>query len=244
MKVAQEPPKGIKANMLRLYGQKSEFTLVDQERTFRKAVFGLIWFHTVLIERKKFKSLGWNISYAFNDSDYQVCEDLLAISMGQQEEDGKTKDPNYNKKEPIAWPAVRYLIAAANYGGRITDERDRRLIDVYAKEIFNENLIAPERWRPYGTEELNYVYPANEQDAKHADPSALFTPDFFYDEILQKMDDIDPPMAYGQHINAEITSQMLDSQELLDAILGLTPQKVDTASGDESAGPGKLISDL
>jgi dynein heavy chain len=244
MKVAQEPPKGIKANMLRLYGQKSEFTLVDQERTFRKAVFGLIWFHTVLIERKKFKSLGWNISYAFNDSDYQVCEDLLAISMGQQEEDGKTKDPNYNKKEPIAWPAIRYLIAAANYGGRITDERDRRLIQVYAKEIFNENLIAPERWRPYGTEELNYVYPANEQDAKHADPSALFTPDFFYDEILQKMDDIDPPLAYGQHINAEITSQMLDSQELLDAILGLTPQKVDATSGDDSAGPGKLIADL
>jgi hypothetical protein len=84
-------------------------------------------------------------------------------------------------------------------------------------------LIAPERWRPYGTEELNYVYPANEQDAKHADPSALFTPDFFYDEIIGKMDDVDPPMAYGQHINAEITSQMLDSQELLDCILGLTP---------------------
>ena len=101
---------------------------------------------------------------------------------------------------------MRYLIAEANYGGRITDERDRRLIYVYAKEIFNENLIAPEKWRPYGTEELNYMYPANEADAKAADPSALFVPDFFYDEILQKMDDIDPPLAYGQHINAEITS--------------------------------------
>ena len=56
--------------MLRLYGQKTDFTLVDQERSFRKAVFGLIWFHTVLLERKKFKQLGWNISYAFNDSDY------------------------------------------------------------------------------------------------------------------------------------------------------------------------------
>lgn len=117
--------------------------------------------------------------------------------MGQNEEDGKFKDPNYNKKEPIAWPAIRYLIASCNYGGRITDERDRRLIAVYAKEIFNETLILGERWRPYGTEELNYVYPANEQDAKHADPSALFIPEFFYDEILEKMDDLDPPLAYG-----------------------------------------------
>jgi hypothetical protein len=30
------------------------------------------------------------------------------------------------------------LIAEANYGGRVTDDRDRRLIKVYAKEIFNE----------------------------------------------------------------------------------------------------------
>ena len=147
-KIAQEPPRGIKANLLRLYGQKSEFTVVDQDRNFRKAVFGLCWFHTVLIERKKFKSLGWNVSYAFNDSDYSVCEDLLAIYMGWQV-DGKAVDAAYEKRAPLPWQAIQYLVAAANYGGRVTDDRDRRLIQVYAKEIFNEALIAPERWRPY-----------------------------------------------------------------------------------------------
>lgn len=121
-------------------------------------------------------------------------------------EDEQYKDPNYKKKDDIAWPAMRYLIAACNYGGRITDDRDRRLITVYAKEIFNNTLILPERWRPFGTENLNYIYPAPEQDTKHADPSALFTPQYFYDEILEKMESQDPPLAYGQHINAEITS--------------------------------------
>jgi len=48
----------------------TSFTSCDRERDFRKAVYGLCWFHTILIERKKFKTLGWNISYAFNDSDY------------------------------------------------------------------------------------------------------------------------------------------------------------------------------
>jgi len=81
-KITQEPPRGIKSNMLRLYSKNTEFTLVDQQRNFRKAVFGLAWFHTILIERKKFKSLGWNVNYSFNDSDYSVCEDLMAMYMG------------------------------------------------------------------------------------------------------------------------------------------------------------------
>ena len=132
--------------MLRLYGQKSDFTVCDQSKSFRKAVFGLCWFHTILIERKKFKSLGWNVTYAFN---------------------GKPYDEQYDKKASIPWLAIQYLIAEANYGGRVTDDRDRRLICVYAKEIFNDNLIAPERWRPYGTEEMNYMYSADEQNIKH-----------------------------------------------------------------------------
>ena len=161
IKISQEPPKGIKSNMLRLYGSKSELPVVELDRNFRKALYGLCWFHTILIERKKFKSLGWNVTYAFNDSDFSVCEDLLAAYMGRLV-DSKPIDENFDKRAPIPWQALQYLIAEANYGGRVTDDRDRRLITVYAREIFNDNLIAPERWRPYGTEELNYVYPADE----------------------------------------------------------------------------------
>lgn len=194
-KITQEPPKGIKANMLRIYGQKTEFTLVDQQRNFRKAVFGLAWFHTILIERKKFKSLGWNVSYSFNDSDYSVCEDTVARYMGRHF-DGKTEE-RYNKKTPIPWSAIQYLIAEAYYGGRVTDDRDRRLLMVYAKEIFNDSLVQPESWKPVGTDELGYGYPVEEQNIRHPDPSQLLTPDYFYRELLARMLDIDPPVAYG-----------------------------------------------
>jgi len=86
-KVTMEPPRGIKANMLRLYDSMgSTFTEVERERDFRKAIYGLCWFHAILIERKKFKTLGWNVNYAFNDSDFQVCADLLAIYMGRMRE--------------------------------------------------------------------------------------------------------------------------------------------------------------
>lgn len=73
-KVTLEPPKGIKTNMLRLYDiMGNEFIPCEQDRNFRKAMFGLCWFHTILIERKKFKTLGWNVTYSFNDSDFLVC---------------------------------------------------------------------------------------------------------------------------------------------------------------------------
>lgn len=37
------------------------------------------------------------------------------------------------------------------------------------------------------------------------------------------MDADDPPEAYGQHANAEINSQQLDSLELLESIMSLQP---------------------
>lgn len=104
--------------------------------------------------------------------------------------DGKPAE-GFDKKQPIPWQAIQYLIADANYGGRITDDRDRRLIKVYAKEIFNDNLISPDKWRPPGTEELNYGYPADEVNIKVPHPEEVFIPSFFYEEILTKMEAID-----------------------------------------------------
>lgn len=207
LKITQEPPKGIKANMLRLYGAHSEFQTCERHREFRKAVYGLSWFHTILIERKKFKSLGWNVQYAFNDSDFDVCKDLLAVYMGKMA-DGKPVDPDYSKTVPVPWPAIITLVAQCNYGGRVTDDHDRRLLAVYAKEIFNDGLIGLDQWKPIGTEEDNYGYPADEQNQLKggADPAQVFTPMYFYEAIMKDMEQNDLPRAYGQHVNAEINS--------------------------------------
>lgn len=160
-----EPPKGIKPNMTRLYKNLgSTFTAVDKEQAFRKSIFGLCWFHTLLLERKKFKSLGWNNAYPFNDSDFQVCADTLANEMGRHK-DGQPI-PGYNRKAPVPWQAIQYLVSIANYGGRVTDNRDGRVIEVYSNEIFSEELIQAEKWRP-GTEmDPKYQYPADEQNVK------------------------------------------------------------------------------
>lgn len=236
-KVTREPPKGIKSNMLRLYDiMGSEFIPCDQEKNFRLAMFGLCWFHTILIERKKFKTLGWNVTYAFNDSDFLVCQDLIAAYLGRLK-DGQT-EMGYDRKAPIPWISLQILIADCNYGGRVTDDRDRRLIKVYAKDVFNEELVNSERWRPTGTEDLNYAYPIDESAIKNQEQAAYFTPVVFGEEILGKMESMDPPVAYGQHINAEISSQVTESNQLLESILSLQPQK---AGGEGESAEAKVL---
>merc|ERR1719258_621886 len=119
-----------KAKMLRLYNLVSEdqFVRCKAHTKYRRLLFCLCWFHSVLLERRKFKALGWNIPYDFNDSDFTICEDILALYL-----DGYPETP---------WDALRYLIAEANYGGRITDDWDRRLCNVYVAQFFCEEALS------------------------------------------------------------------------------------------------------
>jgi dynein heavy chain len=75
IKMTTEPPKGIKANMKRLYNLLTEqqFTRCVRQDKYKKLLFALCFFHSVLLERKKFLQLGWNVNYSFNDSDFEVC---------------------------------------------------------------------------------------------------------------------------------------------------------------------------
>ena len=78
IKMTTEPPKGLKANMKRLYQTitESQFNRCQQQSKYKKLLFSLCFFHSVLLERKKFLMLGWNIVYGFNDSDFEVCKNF------------------------------------------------------------------------------------------------------------------------------------------------------------------------
>ncbi|KAL0970220.1 hypothetical protein UPYG_G00238880 [Umbra pygmaea] len=80
IKMTTEPPRGVRSNMKRLYQlvTDSQFTRCTRPVLYRKLLFALCFFHSVLLERKKFLQLGWNIIYSFNDSDFQVSESLLS----------------------------------------------------------------------------------------------------------------------------------------------------------------------
>lgn len=75
-------PQGLKSNMKRLYQLVTEeqFKRCTRPIFYRKLLFSLCFFHSVLLERKKFLQLGWNIIYGFNDSDFEVRSSASTFS--------------------------------------------------------------------------------------------------------------------------------------------------------------------
>ncbi|XP_025080372.1 dynein heavy chain 2, axonemal-like isoform X3 [Pomacea canaliculata] len=78
IKMTTEPPKGLRANMKRLYTKISEtkFLQCKTREKYIRLLYCLCFFHSVLLERKKFLMLGWNIGYEFNDSDFEASHSL------------------------------------------------------------------------------------------------------------------------------------------------------------------------
>ncbi|KTG40915.1 hypothetical protein cypCar_00000652 [Cyprinus carpio] len=65
---------GVKWNMKHLYQRVSEsqFSHCLQPLLYCKLLFTLCFFHSVILERKKFLQLSWSIVYTFDGSDFEL----------------------------------------------------------------------------------------------------------------------------------------------------------------------------
>lgn len=52
-----------------------------KSKALQKLLYSLTLFHGVLLERKRFGPLGWNIQYGFSLSDFQISKDVLKAFM-------------------------------------------------------------------------------------------------------------------------------------------------------------------
>ncbi|XP_071951094.1 dynein axonemal heavy chain 2-like isoform X2 [Antedon mediterranea] len=197
IKMTTEPPKGLKANMKRLYHLVTEqqFNRCRKPEKYKKLLFALCFFHSVLLERRKFLMLGWNIMYGFNDSDFEVSENLLSIYLDEYDE--------------TPWDALKYLIAGVNYGGHVTDDFDRRLLLTYINEYFGETTLMTPFFKLSSLS--TYYIPKD---------GHLNT----YKEYISMLPAIDHPEAFGQHPNADIASQITETSTLFGTLLSLQPQ--------------------
>ena len=202
MKITDEPPKTLKSNILKLYNDNLSFlntninsiSNIKKQDYFKKLLFCLTFFHSLLLERRKFGCLGWNIPYLFTQSDFKTSTNILSLYLS-----------SYNN---IPWDAIKYLIGEVNYGGRITDNNDRKLVNIYIRSFFNDNSI---KITNYTLSELNTIYIPD--DNKNSLKSYIE-----YIESLQNNNDDDPRL-FGQHPNADMSSHMKETTILLDTLL-------------------------
>ncbi|XP_045894232.1 dynein axonemal heavy chain 6-like [Micropterus dolomieu] len=195
VKVTNEPPKGLRANMRRAFTEVTSDYFEDHVlgRQWRKIVFGICFFHAIIQERKKFGPLGWNIRYEFNNSDRESA--LLNLNL-------------YCKEGAIPWDALIYITGEITYGGRVTDAWDQRCLRTVLKGFFSPQTLDPSyTYSPSG------IYYAPEMDKLEQ-----------YKMYIESLPIIDDPEVFGMHENANLAFQRQETMTLINTIFDVNPR--------------------
>ncbi|PNF19938.1 hypothetical protein B7P43_G11467 [Cryptotermes secundus] len=197
VKMTNEPPTGLKQNLLRSYlsdpVQEPEFFYGCQgkERTFTRLLYALCFFHAAVQERRKFGSVGWNIPYGFNESDFHISVKQLQMFV--------------NEQQYVPFEAITYLVGECNYGGRVTDDWDRRALNTILADFINEEVITDDSYA-FSTAGKQYGLPT-QYEYRH------------YVQYIKELPTVPTPEVFGLHMNAGITRDLQYTKQFLDSVL-------------------------
>ncbi|KAL6257142.1 hypothetical protein P5V15_012074 [Pogonomyrmex californicus] len=218
IKITNEPPKGLRANVLRSYASdpissSDFFEGCVQSEIFKKLLYSLCFFHAIVQERRKFGPIGWNIPYEFNETDLRISVLQLKMFLDDYED--------------VQFDALKYLTGECNYGGRVTDEWDRRTLNTILSKFYCPELLVQERYYFDATSTIYYCPDAREYDA--------------YVAYTRKLPIITEPSVFGMNENADIVKDQRETNLLFTSLL-LTQEAVE--SGLRQASDDEIVYDV
>jgi dynein heavy chain len=212
IKLTNEPPKGIKANL-----NKTFVTIITEEywekchkpNAWKKLMFACAFFHAIIQERRKFGPLGWNIRYDWNESDMSCSLDQLKNFLEEQDE--------------LPWLALVYVTGEINYGGRVTDDQDRRCLLSILGKYYVPKTITDDNYS-FSSSGLYKAPPVGSLQSVR--------------DYIKNLPITDEPEVFGMHDNANITFQSQETKKILDIVLELQPR---LESGEGAATPDEVV---
>mmetsp|Transcript_39172 Transcript_39172/g.65698 ORF Transcript_39172/g.65698 Transcript_39172/m.65698 type:complete len:1242 (-) Transcript_39172:75-3800(-) len=196
IKLTNEPPKGLRANLLRSFANvvnPEKYENCTKKREWKKMLFGLCFFHATVQERCKFGPLGWNIMYGFNDSDLETSMQVLQMFLEEQKK--------------IPFDALTYVAGQINYGGRVTDDWDRRCLMNILSKFYTPDIL--------------------KDGYKFSDSGLYYSPtEGTYQETIDYLQNLPlqaDPEIFGMHENANLSFQRRETDRILATVLSIQP---------------------
>ncbi|XP_076985171.1 dynein axonemal heavy chain 1 isoform X3 [Tamandua tetradactyla] len=196
-KMTIEPPRGVKANLLKSYSSLSDDFLNSclKVAEFKSLLLSLCLFHGNALERRKFGPLGFNIPYEFTDGDLRICISQLKMFLDEYAD--------------IPYKVLKYTAGEINYGGRVTDDWDRRCVMNILEDFYSPAVLSPEH--SYSASGVYHqIQPTYDLNG--------------YISYIKGLPLNDMPEIFGLHDNANITFAQNETFALLGAIIQLQPK--------------------